>query len=255
VSLFAGQVPGSVRAVWLDGRNYADPAAEPAFMTLRHAEVAADGTLSAEQVLDARTCDCCQTTAARIADGIIVAYRGRTLDEIRDIRVVRSEGKGWTESVTVHADGWVIPSCPVNGPAIAATGNLVAVAWFTAASDSPRVMLAFSEDGGESFEAPIQVAGSGEIGRSLGRVGLALTLDGVALVSWLHEREGIGALMLAALDRDGSRSVTNFVPQLDGGRATGFPRMALRDHEVLFAWTEPGDPARIRLVGVPLLTD
>ncbi len=255
VSLFAGQVPGSVRAVWLDGRNYADPAAEPAFMTLRHAEVAADGTLSAEQVLDARTCDCCQTTAARIADGIIVAYRGRTLDEIRDIRVVRSEGKGWTEPVTVHADGWVIPSCPVNGPAIAATGNLVAVAWFTAASDSPRVMLAFSEDGGESFEAPIQVAGSGEIGRSLGRVGLALTLDGVALVSWLHEREGIGALMLAALDRDGSRSVTNFVPQLDGGRATGFPRMALRGDEVLFAWTEPGDPARIRLVRVPLLTE
>jgi hypothetical protein len=252
VSLIPGQAPGSVRAVWLDGRNYADPSAEPAFMTLRHAEIAADGSLSAEQELDARTCDCCQTTAARTADGIIVAYRGRTPDEIRDIRVVRSEGEGWTEPVTVHGDGWVIPSCPVNGPAIDAVGRQVAVTWFTAANDSPRVLLAFSEDGGESFESPIQVAGAGEIGRSLGRVDLALTPDGAALVSWLHEREGTGALMLAAFLPDGSRSGTTVVPQLDGGRATGFPRLALRGDGVLFAWTEPGDPARIRLVSAPL---
>lgn len=186
---------------------------------------------------------------------MVVAYRGRTRDEIRDIRVVRRGEQGWSNPSVVHADGWMIPSCPVNGPAITATGNLVAVAWFTAASDSPRVLLAFSDDGGESFEAPIQVAGSGEIGRSLGRVDLALTPTGSALVSWLHEREGTAALMLAAIDPDGSRSGTTVVPQLDGGRATGFPRLALRSDEVLFAWTEPGDPSRIRLVSVPLATE
>jgi len=251
-SLFPGPTAGSSRAVWLDGRNYADSDADPAFMTLRHAEIAADGSLSAQAELDPRTCDCCQTSTAVTESGIVVAYRGRTGDEIRDIRVVRSGEQGWSKPSVVHDDGWVIPSCPVNGPAIAATRNLVAVAWFTAANDSPRVMLAFSADGGESFEAPIEVAGSGEIGRSLGRVDLELTRAGAALVSWLHEREGIGALMLAALDRDGSRSVTSVVPQLDGGRATGFPRLALRGDEVLLAWTEPGDPARIRLVSVPL---
>ena len=201
-SLFPGSAAGSVRAVWLDGRNYADPDADPAFMTLRHAEIAADGSLTSEVELDPRTCDCCQTSTAVTESGIVVAYRGRTRDEIRDIRVVRSGEQGWSEPSVVHADGWVIPSCPVNGPAIAATGNLVAVAWFTAANDSPRVMLAFSKDGGERFGSPIQVAGSGEIGRSLGRVDLALTPDGVALVSWLHEREGTAALMLAALDPD-----------------------------------------------------
>ena len=254
-SLFPGPAAGSSRAVWLDGRNYADPDADPAFMTLRHAEIAVDGSLSAEVELDPRTCDCCQTSAAATEGGIVVAYRGRTGDEIRDIRVLRSTDQGWTEPSVVHDDGWVIPSCPVNGPTIDANGSQVAVAWFTAANDSPRVMLAFSKDSGESFESPIQVAGSGEIGRSLGRVDLALTPDGVALVSWLHEREGTAALMLAALDPDGSRSGTTVVPQLDGGRATGFPRMALRGDEVLFAWTEPGDPARIRLVGVPLVTE
>ena len=255
VSLSPGPAAGSVRAVWLDGRNYADPDADPAFMTLRHAEIEADGSLRAELELDPRTCDCCQTSTAVTESGIVVAYRGRTRDEIRDTRVVRSREQGWSKPSVVHADGWVIPSCPVNGPAIAATGNLVAVAWFTAANDSPRVMLAFSENGGESFEDPIQVASSGEIGRSLGRVDLALTPTGAALVSWLHEREGIGALMLAALDPEGSRSVTNVIPKLDGGRATGFPRMALRGDEVLFAWTEPGDPARVRLVSVPLETE
>lgn len=252
VSLYPGQSDGSVRAVWLDGRKYADPDADPPFMTLRHAEIAAGGSLSDEMELDPRTCDCCQTSVAETNGGIVIAYRGRTRDEIRDIRVVRSSADGWTEPAVVHDDGWMISACPVNGPAIDANDRLVAVAWFTAASDSPRVMLAFSEDGGESFGSPIQVAGSGEIGRSLGRVDLALTPDGFALVSWLHEREGTAALMLALLDPAGSRSGTTVVPQLDGGRATGFPRLALRGDQVLLAWTEPGDPARLRLVGVPL---
>jgi hypothetical protein len=255
VSLLAGRPAGSVRAVWLDGRNYADPYADPPFMTLRHARIAVDGSLSMEQELDPRTCDCCQTSAAEADGGSVVAYRGRTRDEIRDIRVVRSAAHGWTEPAVVHDDGWVISACPVNGPAIDANGSLVAVAWFTAANDSPRVMLAFSEDSGERFGNPIQVAGSGEIGWSLGRVDLALTHDGVALVSWLHEREGTAALMLTAIDPAGSRSVTTVVPQLDGGRATGFPRLALREDQVLLAWTEPGEPSRIRLVSVPLETE
>ena len=252
VSLYPGLSDGSVRAVWLDGRNNADPDADPPFMTLRHAEIAVDGSLSEEQELDPRTCDCCQTSVAATDGGIVVAYRGRTGEEIRDIRVVRSTAEGWSEPAVVHHDGWMISACPVNGPAIDATDRLVAVAWFTAANDSPRVMLAFSEDGGESFRNPIQVAGSGEIGRSLGRVDLALTPDGFALVSWLHEREGTAALMLAALDPAGSRSGKTVVPQLDGGRATGFPRLALRGDQVLLAWTEPGEPSRIRMVVVPL---
>lgn len=253
VSLIPGQSVGSVRAVWLDGRNFADPEADPPFMSLRHAAVAADGSLSEERELDPRTCDCCQTSAATTDAGIVVAYRGRTAVEIRDIRVIHSTADGWTAPSVVHGDGWLISACPVNGPAIDAKGDLVAVAWFTAANDSPRVMLAFSHDAGMRFGTPIEVASSGEIGRSLGRVDLELTPGGVALVSWLHEREGTTALMLAALDSAGSRSVTTVVPQLDGGRATGFPRLAFRGDEVLLAWTEPGDPAEIRIVEIPLM--
>jgi hypothetical protein len=251
-TLFPGTADGSVRAVWLDGRNYADPDADPPFMTLRHAEIAPDGTRSFEAVLDSRTCDCCQTSAAALKDDWIVAYRGRTSGEVRDIRVVRTMDGRWTEPKTVADDGWTISACPVNGPAIAARGDDVAVAWFTAASDSARVQLAFSSDGGRSFDTPIRVAGPGAIGRPLGRVDLALTGSGIALVSWLHDRDGSAALMLAALSSSGDRDMAVVESRIDGGRATGFPRLALDANGALLAWTQPGEPSRIRLVRVPL---
>ncbi len=185
--------------------------------------------------------------------GVVLAYRGRTADEVRDIRVVRSTADGWTDPGSVADDGWVISACPVNGPAIEADGRQVVVAWFTAAADSPRVMLAFSPDGGASFGEPIRVAGPGEIGRPIGRVDLAVTPDGMALVSWLHEREGTAALMLAAVNSAGERSVTTVVSQLDGGRAAGFPRLVASRGRALLAWTEPGDPARVRVVAVPVV--
>jgi hypothetical protein len=151
VSLYAeGEV---LNAVWLDGRNFdgheaghghghdAGPGPE---MMLLHTTVAPDGTLGAEQRLDARVCDCCQTGVALAADGPVVVYRDRSAEEIRDIYAVRREGGAWSAPRPVHADGWRIEGCPVNGPAIAAEGREVAVAWFTGAQDTARVRLAFS---------------------------------------------------------------------------------------------------------------
>ena len=87
---------------------------------------------------------------------------------------------------------------------------------------------------------------------ALGRVDLALSPAGFALVSWLHEREGTAALMLAAIDPAGDRTVAVVEQRVDGGRSTGFPRLALLDDEVVLAWTRPGAPAGIRAVSVPL---
>jgi hypothetical protein len=252
VSLFAGAEAGAIGAVWLDGRNYAATDSGAPFMTLRAAEIAEDGSLGAERVLDPRTCDCCQTGVARSGSRMIVAYRGRTESEVRDIRVVRGRHDTWSEPLTVHEDGWTIPSCPVNGPAIGASGNRVAVSWFTAANDSPRVLLAWSDDSGVSFGAPQEIAGPGEIGEPLGRVDLEVAPEGHVLVSWLHEREGTAAIMLAAVAPNGARAVTTAVPRLEGGRATGFPRLVMTGRRVLLAWTEPGDPSRLRLSEAPV---
>ncbi len=114
----------------------------------------------------------------------MVAYRDRDEGEIRDISVVRATREGWSAPSRVHRDDWRITACPVNGPAIAALGRTVAVAWFTA-PDQPRIRLAFSDDAGVSFAAPLEIAS----GRVTGRVDLVLLDDRRAAVSWLAESE------------------------------------------------------------------
>jgi len=87
-----------------------------------------------------------------------------------------------------------MPACPVNGPAVAASGQIVAVAWYTGAVEGGAVRIARSRDGGSTFGAPLRV----DDGTPVGRVDLALVDDTTALVSWL-ERTGAGADVRARL--------------------------------------------------------
>lgn len=247
VSLFPASGTDALTAVWLDGRAYADTTAAKPFMSLRQASLGSEGGWTDRHVLDDRTCDCCQTSAARTPDGVIVAYRGRTEDEIRDIRVVRYGAGRWSDPVTVHDDGWEIPACPVNGPSISARGDTVAIAWFTAADEKPRVRLAFSHDGGRTFRDPVLIDGD----RPLGRVSVS-AIEGGALVTWLAASES-GAMVLAralGLDGRGTRAIA--IGESSAERASGFPSMVTRGREMVAAWTLPGDPRTIRIVAAPL---
>src|SRR5688500_16481070 len=117
--------------IWLDGRAMAGHAGHGAGggpMTRRSAMMSAQGVTGAETVVDHRVCDCCQTAAATTERSVLVAYRDRSEKEIRDIYVSRFENGKWSAGVPVHADNWEINGCPVNGPAIAASGQAVAVA-------------------------------------------------------------------------------------------------------------------------------
>ena len=71
----------------------------------------------------------------------------------------------------------------MNGPAIAASGRRVAVAWFTGAANTQRVKLAFSGDSGEIFGEPVTV----DDGSPVGRVDVVLLDDGSAIVCWLEK--------------------------------------------------------------------
>ena len=126
-------------------------------MSVRFASYGLDWKRSAEMPIDLRVCECCPTSAAVTADGPIVAYRNRSDDETRDIYVSRLENGAWTEPRAVHADGWKINACPVNGPMLSARGRDVAIAWFTARDDQPRTFVAFSQDAGRTFGAPIRL--------------------------------------------------------------------------------------------------
>ncbi len=222
--------------VWLDGRKSAmkDSTRE---MTLRTARVTAAGGLEQEALLDARSCDCCQTGTAAAASGRVIVYRDRTAEEIRDIAIVRETANGWSAPVKVHNDGWHYPGCPVNGPQVAAIGDTVYVAWFTGARDTNRVNVARSTDGGATFSAPLRV----DEGTPVGRVSLVLDAKGHPVVAWLEQRTTQEAEVLARRVRpDGADLVareTHVLAKTSGARPSGFPRLA-RVADTLYAtWT------------------
>ena len=245
---------GSLGAVWLDGRETA--AAEHdapdghggGAMTLRYGTIAVDGTISADILVDGRTCDCCQTDVAITAHGPVLVYRDRSEGEVRDISVSRHVNGEWTEPAPVHEDGWVIPGCPVNGPSAAANGSDVAVAWFTAAQDTARVRVAFSADAGVTFGAPHRI----DDGDPVGRADALMLEDGTAVVAWL-ERTGSGAEVRARLvGPQGPLGPSTTVAASSAERASGFPRMARTGDRLVFAWTEPGDAPQVRIAEVRL---
>jgi hypothetical protein len=231
--------------IWLDGR-LTKPAANPdddavGEMTLRSARYDAAWQQQADEGVDLRVCDCCPTATAVAADGVVAAYRNRSADEIRDIYVTRLAGGAWTEPAAIHNDGWRIDGCPVNGPALSADGRAVAVAWFTAPHDQGHAFVAFSRDSGRTFGEPIRVDEEG----ALGRVDVALTADGSAVVTWIELASRRAAFMARRVDSSGDRSPAVTVADIGTNRRTIYPRMARADGELVFAWTG-GDDLRVQ---------
>lgn len=248
VSMFP--MSDSLGAIWLDGRNFAD-ASEGSHpnMMLMTTTVAGDGSTGAERVLDERVCDCCQTSIAIAASGPVVVYRDRSPDEIRDISIIRWTDSGWTRPAPVHPDRWKIDHCPVNGPAVAADGEYVAVAWFTSAGDSARVFLAQSDDGGKTFGAPVRIDG----GNPVGRVDVVSRRSAGAIVSWMEfTSERQAEVRVRSVSRSGTQGESTVIARSSGERASGFPHMVASRGDLIFAWTEAGSPPRVRVARTPL---
>tara|TARA_Y100001970_G_scaffold154665_2_gene189545 strand:- start:7282 stop:7851 length:570 start_codon:yes stop_codon:yes gene_type:complete len=183
------------------------------------------------------------------SDGPVVVYRNRTSDEIRDIYIARLVDGEWTEGRPVSDDGWEIAGCPVNGPVVVADGSIVAVAWFSAPDDVARVKIAFSDDGGATFGVPKVV----DDGLPMGRVGLVLTSDGGAIVSWLEGGGGQGAeVRIRHVANDGSSSVSARVTSSSAERASGFPQLVKNlDGSLVISWTDVGaEEARVRVARI-----
>lgn len=246
-SLF--QAPGAgLGLVWLDGRAMKAGAhdghdgKDAGAMSVRAAVFGRDGTQRSETAVDSRVCECCPTAAAATSEGIITAFRDRTDDEVRDIHVARFAGGKWSPPVPVHRDNWKIAACPVNGPALSAVGRDVAIAWFTAQGDQGRAFVAFSSDAGRSFGPPVRIDDEG----TLGRVDAELLPDGSAVVTWIEFAEQRAQVRVRRLDPAGHRTPSVTVAGIGAGRASGYPRMARRGDELLFAWTETsGDTSRV----------
>ncbi len=231
VSMFRDARSG-VGLVWLDGRAF-ETSPDKAAMSLRAATYGPGPTPAPahEALVDARVCDCCPVSTAVTAEGVIAAYRDRSGDDVRDINVSRLANGRWTTPVRVHADGWKIAACPVNGPAIAANGRDVAVAWSTVREGRGRALVAFSRNGGRTFEAPIRVDDE----QSAGRPQIAWLDDGAVAVSWVEFSDGRSQFRLRRVGGTGIRSPSATVAD---GMGAQHPRMARRQNELLLAWVE-----------------
>lgn len=264
---------GRVLAVWLESARLRDPhaprpkrdpnAPRPAkdpnapyapSMRLKSRLLAPDGSTLQDWVVDPDVCTCCQTTLTRLAgDRVLVAYRGHTPEEIRDNLVAVFNQQTWGKPKVLHDDGWKIPACPVNGPAADSRGEAVTVAWFTAANGVARVQAKQSADGGITFGAALSL----DLGRPIGRIDLVTLPDGSSIVCWLEARteQNVAGLYLRRIFPDGRLSAPQLLTQMSAVRASGFPRMAVRDGEglpVAISWTdaEPADPSNPKSTAV-----
>jgi hypothetical protein len=214
-------------------------------MSLWTAAYGPDGSQLHELSVDPQVCDCCPLSVAATTDAIVVAYRDRTSEEIRDTYVARLEGGKWSAPVAVHSDGWKIDGCPVNGPAISARGRDVVVAWFTAANDDGRAFVAFSRDGARTFDPPIRVDDKA----SLGEVDVELLPDGSSAVTWIEFAEPSQS-KLRRIESTGARSPALTLADMSKGRA---PRLGQGKDELLVVWPEvENGAAAIRTVRIPL---
>ena len=238
-SLF--QMPGSgLGMVWLDGRamkpqsGHDDHGGSAGSMSVRFATFDSNWKQTSEAPVDLRVCECCPTTAAVTSEGPIAAFRNRTEDEVRDIHVSRLENGKWTQPTPVHEDGWKINACPVNGPMLSARGPNVALAWFTAKNDQGRAYVAFSQNAGRTFGAPIRIDDAG----ALGRTDVEMRPDGSAIASWIEFAEQRAQFRVRRIDPSGARSPSVTVSTLAGSRASGYPRIESSGDELVLAWTE-----------------
>ena len=242
-----------VGMVWLDGRKMVNEVTDDVAasgMTLRSATFAADLSGTSDVLVDDLTCDCCQTDVAITAEGPVAVYRDRTVKEIRDIYVSRLVDGEWQDGQAVSDDNWDIPGCPVNGPVIQANGSDVAVAWFSAGDERPRVQAAWSADSGNSFAKAIEVSTD----HPLGHVAATLLPNGDLVVSWQQNTGGGTAnLSLRRVSSSGELGAVYVLQEAADIFAFSVPQLLLHNNDLITAWTiKKGDEYQVKSAAIPL---
>jgi len=236
---------GGVDLAWLDGRRMDGNPAGTMGVRTTSLVVAGSPRLGDEVELDDRTCECCQVALARTSRGLVAAFRDRSSSEIRDIALAREVSGAWTEPQVIAADDWEHRACPVNGPALAADGDHLALVWFTRARNEPRVYLVQSDDGGATFGSRVRI----DDGQTLGRVD-AEPLGGgaVAIASLEGKGEADAEWRVRRVEADGRTGPARVVATVTRARLAGFPRFARAGADLLLSYTAPGADGGVRVI-------
>ena len=223
----AENVGGGASLFWLEALKGEDG---PVY--LMRTVVDGSGKEVNEERLDDDVCACCPTAVAKTTKGLVVAYRDHTPKDIRDIAVVRLENGHWSPSKIINPDNWQIDACPINAASIAARGDKVAIAWYTAAHDSSQVKIVFSADGGSTFSKPVIAS----TGHAFGYASVVLDDSGNATVSWLEQGSGGGARVLVRTISSGG--APGPVLEIAKGEKSelGYPKLVRSGKDTFIAW-------------------
>ncbi|MEE8335621.1 MAG: hypothetical protein V3S48_04215, partial [Candidatus Neomarinimicrobiota bacterium] len=240
---FFNDLNHKLNLVWLDGRNMAGQIeGEYGEMNLYLTSFDRNLNLEQELQLDSRICECCPTSAVTSDNAVLIAYRDRSLDEIRNINILRFADGEWEPPYPVFEDNWKIAGCPVNGPVLGAQNSKIGISWYTAADDKPRVQAAFSENDGKTFSEPIRI----DVGKPLGRVDLIWLNDESVLVSWIESGSETTNILARAVGINGFKYPVYTVSEIDPGRVSGYPKLGIVGSQVFFTWTEAGKTSRVK---------
>jgi hypothetical protein len=81
---------------------------------------------------------------------------------------------------------------------------------------------------------------------AVGRVDVELLADGSAVVTWIEFANQKSEFRIRRVEKSGSRTASLAVSAIASGRSSGYPRLARRGNELIFAWTDASDPPRVR---------
>jgi hypothetical protein len=177
---------------------------------------------------------------------------GGTYDYDAKVTLSQDMGQNWSEPFVLHRDGipaehgfvTLLPLQPnkmfavwLDGPATASLYNQVAVAWYTAAEEKPKVQLALSENNGADFGAPIRL----DHGNPLGRADAIFLDDKHLMVSWMESNGKSADIRAAVVSKSGEILSDRVLVATAASRSSGFPIMEKADEHVFFTWTEVGE--------------
>jgi len=233
-----GSGAGETSLFWLQaGKDEDAPTA------LMRTVVDSSGKEIREERLAPDVCACCPTAVAKTTKGLLLAYRGHTPADIRDISVLRFENGRWSQPKNLYADNWHINACPTNAASVASAGDRVAIAWFTSAQDAPKTEIAFSSDSGSTFTKPTTVS----TGHSFGYTSVVLD-DAGAVVSWLEQGAGGGAARVLVRQIAFTGAAGPVTEIAAGGRmGLGYPRLFHSAGDTFITWGDPKQPQTARL--------
>lgn len=219
--------------------------------SLRYTRLHRDGDVGEEQVIDGSTCTCCWIASATATTGAIVAWRSRREHEVRDHHIARLDQGKWTSPLPLSQEGWSIDGCPVNGPALAVSGDHIVASWFTAEGGRSRVRVAFSTNDQLKFNETFNVDDT----EPSGRIKVEWLNDQTALVIWLTATDSITKMANVAARKiftDGTMGPIKRLIDINPGRESGIPQLVKNESGFILAWTSTTPDYRVQTMQFPL---